>query len=113
VDESDTGSANTFGARVLRDTRPESFSTRKSPADFAPRSSDTSSKIAPVHLRAPSVDKGVQSFLWALFFFLYLFFGMLAIGVAKGNALIFSALAGFGIFFYIRIFGEESPRRVR
>jgi hypothetical protein len=66
-----------------------------------------------VHLRAPSVDKGVQSFLWALFFFLYLFLGMLAIGIAKGNALIFSALAGFGIFFYIRIFGEESPRRVR
>jgi hypothetical protein len=66
-----------------------------------------------VHLRAPSVDKGVQSFLWAFFFFLYLFLGMLAIGIGKGNALIFSALAGFGIFFYIRIFGEESPRRVR
>jgi hypothetical protein len=66
-----------------------------------------------VHLRAPSVDKGVQSFLWALFFFLYLFLGMLAIGIDKGNALIFSALAGFGIFFYVRIFGEETRRRVR
>jgi hypothetical protein len=65
-----------------------------------------------MHLRAPSVDKGVQAFLWALFFFLYLFLGMVAIGIAKGNALIFSLLAGFGIFFYVRIFGEETPRRV-
>ena len=65
-----------------------------------------------MHLRAPSVDKGVQAFLWALFFFLYLFVGMLAVGVAKGNALIFSALAGFGIFLYVRIFGEETPRKV-
>ena len=65
-----------------------------------------------MHLRAPSVDKGVQAFLWALFFFLYLFLGMLAVGVAKGNALIFSALAGFGIFLYVRIFGEETPRKV-
>lgn len=55
---------------------------------------------------------GVQAFLWALFFFLYLFLGMLAIGVAKGNAFIFSALAGFGIFLYVRIFGEETPRKV-
>lgn len=66
-----------------------------------------------MHLRAPSIDMGVQAFLWALFFFLYLFLGMLAIGVAKGNAFIFSALAGFGIFLYVRIFGEETPRSVR
>jgi hypothetical protein len=65
-----------------------------------------------VHLRAPSIDKGVQAFLWALFFFLYLFLGMLAVGVDKGSALIFSALAGFGIFLYVRIFGEETPRKV-
>jgi asparagine N-glycosylation enzyme membrane subunit Stt3 len=66
-----------------------------------------------VHLRAPSIDQGVQAFLWALFFFLYLFLGMLAIGVAKGNAFIFSALAGFAIFLYVRIYGEDTPRRVR
>ncbi|MBA3383201.1 MAG: hypothetical protein H0T20_00925 [Actinobacteria bacterium] len=64
-----------------------------------------------MHLRAPSIDKGVSAFLWAFFFFLYLFLGMLAVGIAKGNALIFSALAGLGIFLYIRIFGEETQRR--
>ena len=66
-----------------------------------------------MHLRAPSIDKGVSAFWWAFFFFLYLFFGMLAVGVAKGSALIFSALLGLGIFFYIRIYGEESPRSSR
>jgi len=65
-----------------------------------------------MHLRAPSIDKGVSAFLWALFFSCYLFLGMLAIGVAKGNALIFSALAGFGIFLYVRLFGEESPPKL-
>ncbi|HZI66725.1 MAG TPA: hypothetical protein VFF17_09205 [Thermoanaerobaculia bacterium] len=66
-----------------------------------------------MHLRAPSVDKGVSAFWWSFFFFLYLFFGMLAVGVAKGSALIFGALIAFGIFFFIRLCGEESPRRVR
>lgn len=66
-----------------------------------------------MHLRAPSIDKGVSAFLWALFFFLYLFLGMLAIGVAKGNAFIFSALAGFAIFLYVRIYGEDTPRGTR
>ena len=65
-----------------------------------------------MHLRAPSIDKGVSAFLWALFFFLYLFFGMLAIGMAKGNAFIFSALLGLGIFLYIRISGEDSRRKL-
>ena len=64
-----------------------------------------------MHLRAPSVDKGVSSFLWAFFFFLYLFFGSLAVGVDKGPALIFSALAGFGIFLFIRILGDRPLRR--
>jgi hypothetical protein len=64
-----------------------------------------------VHLRAPSVDKGVSSFLWAFFFFGYLFLGGLAIGVDKGQALIFSALLGLGIFFFIRILGDRPPRR--
>jgi asparagine N-glycosylation enzyme membrane subunit Stt3 len=66
-----------------------------------------------MHLRAPSIDKGVSAFLWAFFFFLYLFFGMLAIGIAKGNAFIFSALAGFGIFLYIRVYGDDRPGTAR
>lgn len=62
-----------------------------------------------MHLRPPSIDRGVVSFLWALFFFLYLWLGMLAVGVSKGIAFVLAALAGAAIFLYVRIFGE--PRR--
>jgi hypothetical protein len=64
-----------------------------------------------MHLRAPSIDKGVSAFWWAFFFFLYLFLGMLAVGVARGSAFIFSALLAFGIFLYIRVYGDDSPHR--
>lgn len=64
-----------------------------------------------MHLRPPSIDKGVTSFLWALGFFLFLWLGMLSIGVGGGTAFIWAALAGFGIFFFVRILGEDRPRR--
>jgi hypothetical protein len=60
-----------------------------------------------VHLRPPSIDKGVTSFLWAFGFFLFLWLGMLSVGVGGGTAFVLAAVAGFGIFFYVRIFGEE------
>jgi hypothetical protein len=66
-----------------------------------------------VHLRPPSIDKGVTSFLWALVFFLYLWLGMLAIGVGGASAFIWAALAGFGIFFFVRILGDDRPRRAQ
>jgi hypothetical protein len=60
----------------------------------------------PVHLRPPSIDKGVQAFLWAAFFFLYLWLGMLAVGVSGANAFIFAAILAFAIFLFVRIYGE-------
>jgi membrane protein DedA with SNARE-associated domain len=63
-----------------------------------------------VHLRAPSVDKGVSSFIWALIFFLILWLGGRAVGVSSGTAFVLSAVAAFGIFFYIRLLSEERPR---
>jgi hypothetical protein len=62
-----------------------------------------------VHLRPPSIDKGVTSFLWAFGFFLFLWLGMLSIGVSGGTAFVLAAVAGFGIFFYVRLFGEGRP----
>ena len=63
------------------------------------------------HLRPPSVDKGVSAFFWALGFFLYLWLGMLAIGISKGTALVLSAVAGSAIFLYIRLYGEDRATR--
>ncbi len=62
-----------------------------------------------MHLRPPSIDKGVTSFLWAFGLGLFLWLGMLAVGVSRGTAFVLAALAAFGIFFYVRIFGEERP----
>jgi hypothetical protein len=55
-----------------------------------------------MHLRMPSIDKGVQSFLWAIFFFLYIFFGMKAVGVDGATALIVALVSGFLIFLFVR-----------
>jgi hypothetical protein len=64
-----------------------------------------------VHLRAPSIDHGVTSFLWAVVLGLYLWLGMLAVGVSKPTAFILSAVAAFLIFLYVRIYGEDEPGR--
>jgi hypothetical protein len=64
-----------------------------------------------VHLRLPSIDKGVTAFLWALFFGLYIWLGGMAVGVNKGSAFLIALVAAFGIFFFVRIYGEDRPRR--
>jgi hypothetical protein len=55
-----------------------------------------------VHLRMPSIDRGVQSFIWAVVFFLFLYFGMLAIQVSKGTAFVLSLVLSFLIFLFVR-----------
>ncbi|HEX4931228.1 MAG TPA: hypothetical protein VFV62_11015 [Gaiellaceae bacterium] len=58
-----------------------------------------------MHLRMPSIDQGVQAFLWALFFFLLLWIGMLALEVSGATALILALLAGGAIFLFVRLRG--------
>lgn len=62
-----------------------------------------------MHLRAPSVDRGVQSFVWAVVFFLFLYFGMLAIQIEKGLAFAVSLVLAFAIFLVVRIRGQQHP----
>ena len=63
-----------------------------------------------MHQRMPSIDRGVQSFIWAVVFFLFLYFGMLAVQVSKGTALVLSLVAGFVTFLLVRTRGEDDPR---
>ena len=63
-----------------------------------------------MQLRPPSVSPGFASFLWALGLGLFLWLGMLAIGVSGATAFIFAALAGAGIFLFVRLYGEDEPR---
>jgi hypothetical protein len=64
-----------------------------------------------LHLRPPSVDHGVQSFLWAVLFFLYLWFGMLAIGITSATSFVLALVFGALIFLFVRIFGEDDLAR--
>jgi hypothetical protein len=58
-----------------------------------------------MHLRMPSIDRGVQSFLWALLFFAIIYFGMMAFEVHKGTAILVSLVSSFLIFLYVRTRG--------
>jgi len=53
----------------------------------------------------PIIDPGVSSFLWALVFFLFLWFGMAAVGVSHGTALPLALVASFFIFLFVRTQG--------
>jgi hypothetical protein len=64
-----------------------------------------------VHLRMPSFDPGLTSFLWAVGFGLYLWLGMLAIGVNGATAFIFAALSAGAIFLFVRLYGGDRFRR--
>jgi hypothetical protein len=58
-----------------------------------------------VHLRAPSIDKGVEAFVWALVFFLYMWLGALAVDVPGGIAFVLSLVAAGAIFLFVRTRG--------
>lgn len=59
-----------------------------------------------MHLRAPSVDKGVQAFIWAVVFFAAIFLGGVAIGISGAISLVFGLVAGFLVFLLIRTRGD-------
>ena len=61
--------------------------------------------------RPPSFDHGVISFLWGLGLGLLIWLGLLGIGISGATAFIIAALAGAGIFLYVRIYGEEELKR--
>jgi hypothetical protein len=64
-----------------------------------------------MHLHPPSIDHGVQSFIWAVVFFLFLWFGMLGVGVSSATSFILAIVLAIGIFLFIRIFGEDDLAR--
>ena len=64
-----------------------------------------------MHLRPPSIDHGIVSALWGIGLGLYLFLGMLSVGVDLATTFIVSALAAAAIFLFVRLRGEEQLRR--
>ena len=87
VDESDTGSVNFW--------------------------SDRACSLPPVHLRPPSFDHGFVSGLWGIGLGLYVALGGLAIGLGRAEAFILGGVAAAAIFLYVRLYGQDEPRRRR
>jgi hypothetical protein len=64
-----------------------------------------------MHLRPPSIDPGVTSFIWALVLGLFIWSGLLAIGISQGTALLLGLLSFGAIFLFIRLQGGDDPVR--
>jgi hypothetical protein len=64
-----------------------------------------------MHLRSPSVDHGVVAFIWALVLGALFWGFLLAIGFGKPGSFIIAAVAACAIFWYVRVYGEDEPRR--
>jgi hypothetical protein len=62
-----------------------------------------------MHLRMPSYAPGTHAFGWAVVFFLYMWLGALAIGLAAGVSFVISLLAAAAIFLFVRTRGEDAP----
>jgi hypothetical protein len=61
--------------------------------------------------RPPSIDHGVVSFIWAVLLAAYIWAGLLAIGITQVTSAILGAVGGGAIFLFVRIYGEDEPRR--
>ncbi len=61
-----------------------------------------------MHLRPPSIDRGVTSFLWAFGLGLFIWLGLLAIGVDRGTSLIVALLSFGAIFLFVRTQGGDA-----
>ena len=64
-----------------------------------------------MHLRMPSIDQGVQAFIWALVFFLVVWLGSLALGFHGGTSFVLSLLLAAAIFLLVRTRGSDAPGR--
>ena len=67
-----------------------------------------------MHLpRPPSFDHGTISGVWAVGLGLYVFLGMLAIGISLGTTVVVTVVATGLIFLYVRLYGEDERRPPR
>lgn len=61
--------------------------------------------------RPPSLDQGVQAFIWAVLFGAFIWAGLLAVGASWATSVLIAAVCFVGIFLVVRIWGEDEPRR--
>ncbi|HEX7083461.1 MAG TPA: hypothetical protein VF186_05065 [Gaiellaceae bacterium] len=64
-----------------------------------------------MHLRPPAIAHGILAFIWAVVLGAFIWWGSVAVGVSGATAFIVGCVCGFGIFLFVRIYGEDEPRR--
>jgi hypothetical protein len=57
----------------------------------------------------PSIDQGVQAFVWAVVFFLIIWIGAIMLDFPTGTSLLVSILAACVIFLLVRLRGGDYP----
>jgi hypothetical protein len=65
-----------------------------------------------LHLRPPAIDHGVTSFIWGLFFGLLIWIGGASVGFSSAVTFITGCVAGFLVFLFVRVYGEDEARRL-
>jgi hypothetical protein len=58
-----------------------------------------------------SIDHGVVALIWAVGLGIFIYFGLLAIGESGATAIVISLVSFAGIWLFVRVRGEETPRR--
>jgi hypothetical protein len=64
-----------------------------------------------VSLRPPAFSPGFTSFVWAVVFGVFIWIGLLAVGISGATSFLFGLVAAVLIFFYVRLFGADPLRR--
>ena len=62
-----------------------------------------------MHFHAPSIDKGVVAFVWAVGLGAYLYIFLVATGSTGAFAFVISAISAAGIWLFVRTRGEDAP----
>lgn len=62
-------------------------------------------------LRPPAFSPGFTSFLWGLGLGLFIWIGLLAVGVSGATSFLVAIVSGVLIFFYVRLYGADPLRR--
>jgi hypothetical protein len=64
-----------------------------------------------MHLRPPAFSPGFTSLIWGVGLGIFIWLGLLAIGISSGTAFLFGVVAAVLIFFYVRLFGADQLNR--
>jgi hypothetical protein len=103
-----------YAALLARTAEPGTAELRAAAAAAAhPRAARAPGRVGSraVHLRRPSIDHGIISFVWAFTIGLLLWLFMLGIGISKATSFVIAALVACATFLYVRLYGEDEPRR--